>query len=173
VRDLYFEHLCAMIGSKKAGAYSRLLLMFHDRPFYEIIPNDANRVIEGQALRDTFRGRHGVRMDDDSCTFLEMLIALAQRMNDVVYEPNTPDQTEKWFWIFVDNLGMTDDTDELMDAVRFEEVRRAVIRVVERTYRRNGSGGIFPVRGFKGDMRTIELWYQMQHWLTPRETHTL
>ena len=41
----------------------------------------------------------------------------------------------------------------------------AVNRVNGRMFSRDGSGGLFPLRRFDRDQRSVEIWYQMQAWL--------
>jgi hypothetical protein len=34
-------------------------------------------------------------------------------------------------------------------------------RVIWRTYRRNGAGGLFPLKRTREDQRQVEIWYQL------------
>ena len=118
------------------------------------VPNDDNRLHDGLELRFEF-------LNDDSgfmyeCTVLEMLIALARRCS---FEDGSPEDI--WFWHFMRNLGLTEFNDEQWDDHVANHVHNVVSNMVERSYSRNGSGGLFPIENAKRDMRRIELWYQM------------
>ena len=39
-------------------------------------------------------------------------------------------------------------------------------RFLERRYRRDGRGGLFYVKGCKKDLRSIEIWYQMNLYMS-------
>lgn len=77
-------------------------------------PMDENRAIDGLELRDDFEYETGDYLDKSSdlpaqCSMFEMLAALAIRCeNQLMRDSMVGDRTSKWFFEFLDNLGVTD-----------------------------------------------------------------
>ena len=152
------------------STYSSLLDRLFTREFYDIIENDDNRVSDGLNLRNRFADEIGEHLyfvlDDlpDYCTVLEMMIALAIRIEDnIMYDPDKGDQTSKWFWIMVRNLGLEDCTDENFYE---REVDDILDRFLERQYDYYGNGNIFTVNNPRNDMRKVEIWYQANYFFS-------
>lgn len=162
----YFEYLVSLVPFLGRN-YNILLRVAHTVSFYELVPNDTNRAVDGLELRDRYHSAFGTWPDvPDYCTFLEMLIGLSIRMNDQTYAVNHADMSSYWFWKLMENLGVTDYHDESWETPG--AIESLVIRfgtVVERRYEPNGNGGLFPLRNPNKNQRTIELWYQMMSWL--------
>lgn len=108
----YYDWLIDSIDfDDKVNMYEHLLehLFNKDYEWLENIPLDANRAADGLALRKEF----GYMLDEQSkqeflsllvdkkCSLLEMFIALADRLTQLV-------SLEKYefFWMFIDNLGL-------------------------------------------------------------------
>jgi hypothetical protein len=162
----YFEWLVDRTGDIGLG-YRRLLEIAHEIDFFSCVPNDDNRAAEGLYLRDEYRADTGFYVDlDRGCTLLEMMIALSARMNDVAWDRDDPYKENYWFWVMIANLNLMDYFDESWDPLSDGVVRNLLKRVVNRTYRSNGKGGLFPlVNPGDRDQREVEVWYQMQSWL--------
>jgi len=96
------------------------------------------------------------------CSVLEMLIPLARRA-----EFDTDIPMRDWFWTFLRNLGI----DEMNDATPAVKARVDPIleRLIWRRYRRDGLGGLFPLRRPMEDQREVEIWYQFCAYLTELE----
>lgn len=163
----YFEWMCSLIASKKHD--QRLLIHLHDVAFAYIIPMDSNRAEDGMELRYRFGRENGyderivaTYLDDRDCSVLEMMIALALRCEDTMYDPDIGDQTARWFWDMVDSLGLTNMTGERYNK---QYVDATIDILLNREYRRNGEGGLFTVKNSDVDMRSIEIWYQMSKYL--------
>lgn len=133
------------------------------------VPNDDNRVADGQELRLEFLEIH---LDEpvtqdwlvEGCSFLEMLIALSRKLAF---------QTEGasaaiWFWHMMDNvqLRIFDTTYELERMEGF--VGQVLQCLIDRTYDKNGKGGLFPLRDTDQDQTRVEIWYQLNHYLLER-----
>ena len=77
-------------------------------------PMDENRAIDGLELRDDFEYETGDYLDKSSglppnCSMFEMLAALAIRCeNQLMRDAMVGDRTSKWFFEFLDNLGLLD-----------------------------------------------------------------
>ena len=162
-----FEWMWSLIASKKHD--QRLLMHLHDVAFAYIIPMDSNRAEDGMELRYRFGRENGyderivaTYLDDRDCSVLEMMIALALRCEDTMYDPDIGDQTARWFWDMVDSLGLTNMTGERYNK---QYVDATIDILLNREYRRNGEGGLFTVKNSDVDMRSIEIWYQMSKYL--------
>lgn len=139
-----------------------------DTRFVYFVGNDCNRAEDGLSLRVEFEHEHGIiRNIDEECTLLEMFVKLAIRCDeDVMYDPEYGNRVDKWFWEFLNNLGLTkfnnrnyifDDVDKILDAFN------------HRNYgRKGGVGCAFDVRRPLHDMKTTEIWYQMMWWLNEK-----
>jgi len=134
--------------------YGDLCAWLHEQDFYGILPNDDNRCSDGEKLRDRF----GIQLNKP-CSMLEMLVGLAERMDYILFN-GYDDRTDKWFWLFVENLGLdpvlTDENDRNYAIVK---------RFLERKYMANGFGGLFPLRHKNRDQRQVEIWYQMMAYI--------
>lgn len=158
----YFNWLVGLVSSSSnrnpSRTYFQLLEQMHRKQFTWFIPNDDNRVEDGKELRFEFRNGP---IEEDDCSFLEMLIAFSRRISFESYN-GTP---LEWFWHLTDNLGLRKYTDENYMDLEPLEIRHILDRVVSRGYDRKGHGGLFPLRDSKYDQREVELWYQMSAYL--------
>lgn len=166
--ELYLRWLYSQVGSVKTRirrrTYWKFLKHLYTTEFIWLIPNDDNRVMDGQLLREDFlRESEMVVVDKNwmalGCSFLEMLVALSRRLSfEAGGEPLD------WFWQLIQNIdldGWTDDRD-----LPLEEISEKLNTVIWRTYKRNGIGGLFPLQSIREDQRDVELWYQMNAYLT-------
>jgi len=167
--DEYFNYLCSIV--KKRKKYEKLLRMLHSIWFYALIPYDDNREMDGIQLRESFIEERGLQAlslfdlenhQEQKCTVLEMLIALAQRLEFETALSKWEKSTAEWFWILINNLGLDTFTDENFD---MEAVQEKVQIFLDRKYKKNGEGGLFPLRYPRRDQRTVELWYQMSDYI--------
>ncbi len=156
----YSQFLRSMLG-EKAKQYTGLLHTLESMEFLYIIPNDENRASDGLALRTLFF--YAPTANTPPCNVLEMLLALAIRM---AYEVTDGQDESLYFWLLIDNLGLTSQTDETFNE---SKIRTRITRFLERTYNPNGSGGgLFPLKKPRGDLREIEIWYQMQAFIAEK-----
>lgn len=173
IDDNYFEWLYGKIGSVRnrnpSRSYWELAKQLYSKEFVWSIPNDDNREGDGKDLRVEFM--YETQLEDVEpdwlaleCSVLEMLIALAER---AAFEDSS--ETMEWFWIFLSNLGLRDITDDNYNDDTYVYIEDAIDRVLNRTYKRNGDGGLFPLRHAKQDQRKVELWYQMSAYLLERD----
>ena len=183
----YFHFLCQLVDLRTE--HLCLLGKFHSMEFYGFVQNDENRVLGGLKLRELYcierlglnpeevpNGASKVLAKDieklnrdfdfNGCTVLEMMIALSYRIEDSLIDIADGHDMPFVFWMLVQNLDLMwaddvafveDDAEELVESV--------ILRLVERKYRPDGRGGLFPLRKTKKDQRCIELWYQMCEWL--------
>ena len=167
IRERYFEWLCDKIDfdNREHRHYKALLRCLDDFEFVATVPNDYNRVIDGLNLRDEFFEEEHIHHGylEGPCSVLEMMVAFSIRIEiDITGEPGM-DALGRWFWVMIENLGLFSYPDPKFDRV---EVTEIVENFVNRRYKRNGKGGIFPLLRSNKDQRKIELWYQMQDYLS-------
>ena len=88
----------------------------------------------------------------------KMLIGVAAHMEDQLC-----DSIETWFWVLIENLCLTqfDDYDYDERGVEF-----IVMTWLNRNYQPNGAGSIFPLKDYPGDCRNIDIWAQMNAWIS-------
>ena len=102
-------------------------------------------------------------LDNRPCSVLEMLIALAFRCEEhIMQDSDAGDRMGQWFWNMIVNLGLGSMSDSRFDAAYTDDV---IFRFMDRKYKRNGEGGLFTVERCKCDMRSVEIWYQMNWYL--------
>ena len=170
----YFDYLCARIGAE-AYNYTQLLDELHNIEFYSLIPNDHNRGSDGNALRDEFIEEVGPTWTPSlprfECSVLEMMIGLSYRLEFETALTRWEKTPSEWFWVLVDNLGLTEFTDANMfnSSDHIGNIRRDINGIVacmlSRCYDYNGYGGLFPLRRTKKDQRRVEIWYQMSAYI--------
>lgn len=163
-QELYFEWLYSKIrvGGSPYDNHFSLLRAMNSTEFVYLVVGDDNRIGDAEDIRNEFIRRHGgVSGDEDPrVSVFEVLIALALRMATLTELPE-----QYWFWKFVSNMGLEDQTD---DDMSFQLVEDILSRFVWRTYNDFGHGGsIFPVarRSEKDRWPELELWRQMSLYL--------
>ncbi|MFI3173938.1 MAG: hypothetical protein R3Y53_01900 [Bacillota bacterium] len=173
IQKSYFEWLGDCVCNETAIPYdySRLFHTLHGMGFYPLLTLDENRVDDGINLR--YRFGHESRMeqvlvfhalDIRECSVFEMLVALALRCEDhIMYEPCIGDRTSIWFFTMLKNLGLDTMKDSCFDETY---VNDCIHRFLERKYNPNGVGGLFVINKKNVDMRKIDIWYQMNLYLS-------
>ncbi len=152
----YFNWLLGVVDGKRNRD---LLLYLHRLDFYSIFPRDDNRAADGERLRSEFEFTENADAEElmgQPCSMLEMLIALSMRLSDLMYVLDEEVDIPKWFWLLIDNLGLTNN---------YQRNDVLVRRFLERRYSPNGKGGLFPLQNPKYDQTQIEIWYQMQEYV--------
>lgn len=172
IRDEYFEYLCSLVEDWKHQDYRGLLKELDRIEFRWVLTRDSNRAIDGKNLRFDFCDYKGYayEMVDDElnypCSMLEMLVALAKRCEDqIMWDPDKGNRTHVWFWQFIDNLGLGDESDYNWNDESLEKIDDFVDKFMSRNYFRDGFGGLFPLKNAKKDQKKVEIWYQLQSWL--------
>lgn len=153
--------------SNPARSHWNLCKHMYKIEFSWFIPNDDNRIYDGLDLRQEFVDEEeggdltGIEAwFSEPCSFLEMVIALGRRM---AFEAGQ--EPDYWFWTMMENLGFRIYVDDQWDGQVEMLVSDIVNGVVNRTYRADGSEGLFPLRHPGHDQRGVELWYQQSQWL--------
>ena len=166
----YYQWLIEMAGVNRPPYLDYLLLMqeLHKRPFVWSIPMDSNRAMDGFSLRKRYAEENGYILPTDengdmmSVSVLEVLLALSLRIDtEIMGEPGVV-YPERWFWVMMENLKLTICTDDHFDK---HYVEQQLDIWLEKKYKRNGQGGLFPLKKPFGDQRQTEIWQQMQEYL--------
>lgn len=165
----YFHWLCEIINiNHNEDSYWLLAKALHGKEYYWTVPNDDNRGMDGLHLREKYLDENPCDFEfanltiEGPCSMLEMLIALAMRADDIMAKPGRRNQTSRWFWEIMDNLGLKKYTDaDFVDLYGTLNVNLILEVVLERSYKRNGQGGLFPLKNTKKDQKKVEIWYQM------------
>lgn len=166
----YLDWLYKFVGSAQnrnpSRSYWVLLEVLFTKEFRWFIPNDDNRVVDGQELREEFIDETGAERNElwleEGCSMLEMLIALSRRLE---FDDETTTAFE-WFWVLMDNIGLRPFVDDTYSDEFKVDVEVILDRVIERTYKTNGQGGLFPLKHAREDQREVEIWYQMAAYLS-------
>lgn len=160
--NLYYKWLYDIVCANRYEniSYNNLLSFLFKREFIYSLEMDENRYIDGISMRDRYEATLGNEYSNMSgpCSVLEMLVALAVRIEEMVNDPKFGDRTSQWFWMMITNLGIADMIDE-----RFDEDRanRIISRFLNRRYTRDGKGNIFYIPDSEEDLREVEIWYQL------------
>ena len=159
LREEYFKWLCDFVFDAQHMArglsYNKMFSFLFDTPFRWTMPMDENRAADGIELR--YRYGRETRMpepiiasclDDRECSMLEMMVALALRMETQIMDnPDVGNRVGQWFWDMVVSLDIN------MPDSRFDYGRAdaSIRRLLEHTYKRNGEGGLFTIRDSRKD----------------------
>lgn len=161
----YFAWICDLMCSRfpKGVSFNKLLYYLHNTEFIYVLPIDENRADNGINLRYRFSISYTRVEDADSCihapcSVLEMMVALAFKMEETMDDPLMGDRTAQWFWNMVVSLGLGSMNDDRFDGKYVEET---IERFLYRRYDSDGKGGLFTIRGCPDDLRDIDIWTQM------------
>lgn len=123
---------------------------------------DRNRAADGIDLRYKYGCDNDIL--DEPCSILEMLIALAVRIeNQIMNDYDSGDRTSQWFWLMLTNLGLNRMDDDHYDE---ETVDWFLDRFLNREYDCNGEGGgLFILERPFDDLREVEIWVQANWYL--------
>lgn len=171
LNNRYFDWLYGIVcGSQSLHSYRKLCMHLHGTDFAYTLEMDGNRADDGIELRYKFGKENDIEpyiiasfLDERPCSILEMLAALSVRCEvHIMGDPSAGDHAEKWFGRMICNLGL----DEMYDS-RYNRgyVDNVLKRFINRTYERNGKGGLFVISDSSRDMRSADIWYQMMWYL--------
>ena len=173
LNNAYFEWMYQLVCNdaySKNLSYRKLLYLLHDTDFIYTIDMDSNRYEDGVDLRYRFGEACGYPdcqiangLDDRPCSVLEMIIALAIRLEEhIMSDPDIGNRTGQWFWDMIVSLGLGS-----MDDAKFDKAYSVGVirRFLNRDYERNGKGGLFTIEHCRYDLRDVEIWYQANWYL--------
>ena len=173
IETLYFDwlidHIC---DEHDIFNYENLLWHLFYRDFVWIRPLDKNCAIYGCRLRDDFMdecssARRIMSLNNPfmgrECSILELIVSLAIRMEDMVMSNDVfGDRTGYWFWLMIDNLGLGNMVNSQFDSIKVDNI---IDNFLNRTYEKNGKGGLFVINDKNIDMRNCDIWQQSMGFL--------
>lgn len=169
--DWMYDLVCDTRYSKKS-TYRKLFYKLFDREFTYTIPMDGNRYEDGVNLRYLFGQENGIPdqeiaayLDVRPCSVLEMMMALAIRCEKYIMKNSEKgNRTGQWFWEMIVNLDLGGMFDTRFDP-QYVDYRLDIF--LNRCYERDGTGGaLFRVKDPRRDLRTADIWYQMNWYLS-------
>lgn len=169
----YFEWMYQLVCADRYNerlSYRKLLSLLHDIEFVYTMPSDDNRAIDGIDFRYKFgyeygysRGLIAQHIDTRPCSVLEMMVALAYRVeNQFMTDSDYGDRTGQWFWSMMVNLGLGRINDDNFDPYIVE---KTIERFINRDYEPNGAGGLVILEHCNRDLRDVNIWTQMMWYL--------
>lgn len=166
----YFDWLCDIVSTGE-HKYDELLNALYHTEFIAEYTMDENRAEDGLDLRDQFGKDESYTSSElndihDYCSMLEMMIALAIRMEeDIMTNLAYGDRTGVWFWNMVRSLGVGRMTNSRFNQRKFDAIMDAFMNHV---YESDGHGGLFIVDCYY-DLTKEEIWTQMNWYLNTLE----
>jgi len=164
----YVRWLCGLVGIKDSPGlnYFNVCETLNGVYYRGWLKNDKNREMDGKELRERYireTGDNSLSMST-RCTFLEMMVALAIRMNDEAEDYDI----SYWFFEMLKNLRLWNMDDEHFKETDRKEIVEKCVVVRGREYEYDGSGGLFPLKDPPCDMRDVELFFQMTQYIHER-----
>ena len=153
------------LTDKEIKDYKNLCIVSATIEFTWIHPMDENRAMDGLELRDDFEYETGEYLDKSSglppnCSFFEMLAALCIRCeSQLMRNLSLGDRTSKWFFEFLDNLGLDSD-------MRTDDIEEILVAFMHGDYKSNGEGGMFPLKRRGINQRGEQLWKQLSAYIS-------
>lgn len=164
VLEDYYQWLIGLLGDDDLREnYQKLMKKLFDTEFRWTVSFDSNRAGDGLYLREVFTKETGIELYFDApCSVLEMMIALAMRCEDLIYDPDVSDSVLLTFMDMLYNLELDLMDDNYYDE---EEVDEILCCFMDRKYDFNGHGGLFCVLFAPEDFRKKDIWWQANVYL--------
>lgn len=150
----YFNKLVEIVDGY---GYENLLRHLYSEEFIVKVKTDVNLIQDVRYLRE--------KCDwpvTSPPTVLEILICIARNMDDILYDSKHDSRLREWFWLMLENMGLTMYTNPAYD-------ENAVTTIVDifnnRRYRVTGEGGPFPLKHPPKNMRKVDYWYQVNYYV--------
>lgn len=177
-KDYYFEFLVDTVwrlgpNARQMESFDLILLdRLYEIDYYSLVPNDDNRGEDGLEFRSTYmdhnRGGYGyiTNWETKPCSVLEMLIGLSYRLEFETAQSKWEKTPKTWFWILIENLGLDQHDNRGLTRLEYvDKIEEVVSNFLERHYKGNGEGGLFPLNRPQKDQRRVEIWYQMSAYI--------
>jgi hypothetical protein len=159
VEQQYFEWLISQINVQGTRTFYDLFEVLFTMEFVWTVPHDDNRLQDGLDLRTEFFNRKKIYWDKGA-TVLEVLIALSRRLAFTA-----GGRAEDWAWQLLTNLRLNKMTDPFTEN-KARKVNNILETLIWRQYREDGFGGFFPLNWPDKDQTQVEIWYQMQKYVS-------
>ncbi|MDO4378315.1 MAG: hypothetical protein Q4C64_04075 [Erysipelotrichia bacterium] len=106
-------------------------------------------------MRNSYFGYSNIDIGDPNV--LEVLVALALRLDLDVIGDDDEKHLGDWFWGMLFNLGLSEYDDDNFDK---KQVESKIDIWLSRGFDYSGKGSIFPLKSPQTDQRITEIWYQ-------------
>lgn len=130
---------------------------------------DENRAKDGVNMRNLFCDAY--RLDGEQmqaifgskpCSMLEMMIALAVRIEDDFMGTESTNNVPRWFWSMIFSMGLNICSDSCFDSNKVDHI---ILQFIEHKYAPDGRGSLFNIPMHNLDFRNMQIWDQMNQWL--------
>lgn len=168
IEDEYLKWLCAKILDRSHSYnvnYRDLMKILQAEEFHWTVNGDHNRADDGKELRGDFIREADIDPDeepnwfDGPCSVLEMMVAFSVKAE---FQTDLP--SKQWFWKFMENLNLHEYR-HISDHRELLAIEEILYQFINRTYRADGQGGMFPMRSPRRDQRKEEIWHQFFDYL--------
>lgn len=169
----YFSYLLDLV--KADDNHGILLSILFGTDFRWSVPNDDNRMSDGMNIRYNYAYEHDI-LDKEldelmlvPCSVMEVVCGLAIRMDDIMRDPIEP-HIDRWFWEMLENLGVSECTDTAYEKGAWTPIDLYNILDIfmDRKYDELGHGGLFPRNFCDKNLKEIELFSQMNGYLSEK-----
>jgi hypothetical protein len=165
VRHEYLKWLILQVGNETVDDIYPVCTQMHQKGFVWFVANDENRLQDGVDLRLEFLYETGKNAPNEALrtlqvSVLEVLVALSRRM-EFALDGNAFD----WAWVLMQNLGL-DKFRGCLTLRKRDQVDEILEALIWRNYDADGQGGFFPLAWPNEDQTKIEIWYQLQNWIS-------
>lgn len=167
--DRYLSWLYEQVADpNNTPTYWKVLKVLFTTEFVWIVQNDDNRIQDGKAIRLKFLYETGIDGADPEwvelgCSVLELMVGLSERLAFIA-----DGEPHYWFWVLMENLGLARYNDR--HRIPRREIEDILTRVIFRQYEPNGHGGFFPLENTEKDQREVELWSQLNEYVTEADS---
>ena len=171
IDNQYYCWLCDIVSSG-ISKYDNLLEALYNIDFISEYSMDENRIADGIDLKYRFGYERGLTNDEvndihQECSMLEMMIALAIRMEeDIMVNLDYGDRTGQWFWNMIKSLGLGRMTNSKFSQKKFDNIMETFMN---HEYESDGHGGLFVIDDCEYDLSKEEIWTQMNWYLNTLE----
>ena len=152
--------------------YGILLFSLWRRDYfwYDRYEREEDRANDGRCLRERFMmefDRTPDAVPQGPTNVLEMLIALAIRIDNTVHDWTIGSRPWEWMVMFITNLGLADFTDNNLHPADEGYISDRLERWMSHDIGRRGERGLFRFRtpASKTDIERMTTWDQMQYWV--------
>ena len=148
--DEFFYYLVDYIDGY---GYEDMLKVLYKTPFEAKVKTDSNLLVSAREFRE-----ERTRITDYPGNCFEVLVQMAIDMDDILYDSKHGTRVDQWFWIFMDNMGLTNYDNNDFD---YDAVARIVDSFNRRKYKVSGEGGPCPLNRPTKNLRKTDYWYQI------------
>lgn len=176
----YFRFLSMYCGID-FSQYFMLVSYLYSRDYYYILEIDENLAVDAWGYRDAFimdndlspgeAPWNGTYSRSEKFTsVLEVLIVLADRCDYTMYDWNNGHDVDRWFYILLDNLGLSRFTDDNWTNDSEIQIAQIIDIWLDRIFDQSTAvGSPFPLKNPRAtDLRTVDFWSLGQFWLDER-----